>query len=90
MEMQAMNRARFVTASVAAFVAIAVVNFVVHGVVLSGIYQQAASAFRKEADAQRHFWLFSAISSSRSSSRSSTRRATSRTAAGSGRAYGSG
>ncbi len=58
MEMQAMNRARFVTASVAAFVAIAVVNFVVHGVVLSGIYQQAASAFRKEVDAQRLFWLF--------------------------------
>ena len=52
-----MNTRRFVTASVAAFVVIAVVNFVMHGILLSGVYQRAASAFRPEADVQRIFWL---------------------------------
>jgi hypothetical protein len=45
-------------ASVAAFVVIVVVNFVVHGLLLGGPHHRAASAFRQEADAQRLFWLF--------------------------------
>lgn len=53
-----MNTRRFVTASIAAFVVISVVEFVIHGVLLSGIYQRAAAAFRPEAEARRLFWLF--------------------------------
>jgi hypothetical protein len=52
------NTRRFVLASLAAFVAIGVAAFVIHGVLLSGVYQRAASAFRQEADAQGLFWLF--------------------------------
>ncbi len=53
-----MNTRRFVTASIAAFVVIAVVEFVIHGVLLSGMYRQAAAAFRPDADARARFWLF--------------------------------
>ncbi len=53
-----MNTRRFVTTGIAAFVVIAVVEFVIHGVLLSGVYQRTASAFRPEADARRLFWLF--------------------------------
>jgi len=49
---------RYLTASIAAFVVIAVVEFVIHGVLLTGVYRRTASAFRPEADAQRLFWLF--------------------------------
>jgi hypothetical protein len=52
------NTRRFVTASIAAFVVVAVVEFVIHGVLLSGMYRQAASAFRADADARARFWLF--------------------------------
>jgi len=37
---------RYLTASIAAFVVIAVVEFVIHGLLLSGVYQRTASAFR--------------------------------------------
>jgi preprotein translocase subunit SecY len=52
------NTGRFATASIAAFVVIAVVEFIIHGVLLTGIYQQAASVFRQEAEFRRLFWLF--------------------------------
>jgi hypothetical protein len=47
-----------VTASIAAFVVIAVIEFLIHGVLLSGVYQGAASAFRTEPEARGRFWLF--------------------------------
>ena len=53
-----MNVRRFVIASIVAFVVIAVVEFVIHGILLSGVYQRAAGAFRQEPEAQRLFWLF--------------------------------
>ncbi len=53
-----MNTRKFATASIAAFVVISVVAFVIHGVLLSGVYQRAAAAFRPEADARGLFWLF--------------------------------
>jgi hypothetical protein len=52
-----MNARRFVIAGLAAFVVIAVVEFLFHGVLLTGIYRGVAGVFRPEADFQRLFWL---------------------------------
>jgi hypothetical protein len=53
-----MNTRRFVTASIAAFAVISVVEFLFHGVLLTGIYRRVPGVFRPEADFQRLFWLF--------------------------------
>ncbi|OGA22556.1 MAG: hypothetical protein A3I02_15205 [Betaproteobacteria bacterium RIFCSPLOWO2_02_FULL_67_26] len=45
-------------ASVAVFVVMLVLEFVIHGVLLQGIYQQTASVWRTQADMQRLMWIF--------------------------------
>ena len=53
-----MNTKRWLLASVAVFVVILVVEFLVHGVLLQGVYQQTASVWRTQADMQRLMWIF--------------------------------
>ena len=51
-----MNTKRWLLASIAVLVVVAVLEFVIHGVLLSGIYQQTASIWRK--DMQQLMWIF--------------------------------
>lgn len=44
-------------ASVAVFIAFFAVEFVVHGLCLSGIYQETAALWRPEAEMQKMMWL---------------------------------
>jgi len=53
-----MNMKRWLYASAAAFVVLAVLEFVVNGVLLAGIYQQTASVWRPEAEMVALSWLF--------------------------------
>jgi hypothetical protein len=53
-----MNAKQWLLASVAVFVAIAVLEFLIHGVLLADAYQQTASIWRPEAEMQRRLWLF--------------------------------
>jgi hypothetical protein len=53
-----MNTKRWLLASVAVFVVIAVLEFVIHGMLLQGVYKQTASVWRPEAEMQRLFWIF--------------------------------
>ena len=53
-----MNTKRWLWASIAVFVVLAVSDFLIHGVLLSGLYQQTASVWRPPADAQRLTWIF--------------------------------
>jgi len=53
-----MNTKRWLLASVAVFVVILVLEFVIHGVLLQGVYQQTASVWRTQADMQRLMWIF--------------------------------
>lgn len=51
-----MNTKRWLLASVAVLVVIAVLEFVIHGVLLSGVYKQTASIWRP--DMQQVMWIF--------------------------------
>ena len=53
-----MNMKRWLYASAAAFVVLAVLEFVVNGVLLAGIYMQTASVWRPEAEMVSLSWLF--------------------------------
>ena len=53
-----MNTKRWLLASVAVFVVILVLEFLIHGVLLQGMYQQTASVWRTQADMQRLMWIF--------------------------------
>ena len=53
-----MNTKRWLLASVAVFVVIMVLEFVIHGMLLSGIYQQTASVWRTQAEMQSMTWIF--------------------------------
>jgi len=53
-----MNSKRWLLASVAVFVVIMVLEFVIHGVLLQGVYQQTASVWRTQAEMQRLMWIF--------------------------------
>jgi hypothetical protein len=53
-----MNTKRWLLASVAVLVVIAVLEFVIHGVLLSGVYKQTASLWRSEKDMQQVVWIF--------------------------------
>src|SRR5881396_1985607 len=53
-----MNTKRWLLASVAVFVAIVVLEFLIHGVLLSGLYKQTASVWRPEAEMQQMMWIF--------------------------------
>ena len=53
-----MNTKRWLLASVVVFVVILVLEFVIHGVLLQGVYQQTASVWRTQAEMQRLMWIF--------------------------------
>src|SRR2546426_5215828 len=53
-----MNTKRWLLASVAVFVVIGVLEFLVHGVLLSGLYKQTASVWRPEAEMRQMVWIF--------------------------------
>jgi len=53
-----MNTKRWLLASVAVFVVVAALEFLIHGVLLSDLYRQSASIWRSEAEMQRMMWIF--------------------------------
>src|SRR5438876_10969111 len=53
-----MNTKRWLLASVAVFVAIGVLEFLIHGVLLSDLYKQTASVWRPEAEMRQKMWIF--------------------------------
>ena len=53
-----MNTKRWLLASVAVFVVIAVLEFFIHGVLLSDMYRQTASVWRPETEMLRLMWIF--------------------------------
>src|SRR2546428_8742241 len=53
-----MNTKRWLLASVAVFVAIGVLEFLIHGVLLSDLYKQTASVWRPEAQMRQMIWIF--------------------------------
>ncbi|MBI3570646.1 MAG: hypothetical protein HY082_06030 [Gammaproteobacteria bacterium] len=53
-----MNTKRMWYASIAVFVVIFIIEFIVNAVLLDGIYKQTASVWRPEADIQKMMWLF--------------------------------
>jgi hypothetical protein len=53
-----MNTKRWLLASLAVIVVMAALEFLVHGVLLSGLYRQTASLWRPEAEMRRLMWVF--------------------------------
>lgn len=53
-----MNMKRWLLASAAVFVVIAVLEFLIHGVLLADAYKETASVWRPEAAMQKRMWLF--------------------------------
>ena len=53
-----MNTKRWLLASVAVFVVIGALEFLIHGVLLSDVYRQTASVWRPEAEMQKMMWIF--------------------------------
>ena len=53
-----MNTKRWLLASVAVFVVIGVLEFLIHGVLLSDLYRQTASVWRPEAEMRQMMWIF--------------------------------
>ena len=53
-----MNAKRWMWASVAVFAAMAISDFIIHGVLLSDLYRQTASVWRPPLEAQRLVWIF--------------------------------
>ena len=53
-----MNTKRWLLASVAVVVVVGVLEFLIHGVILSDMYKQTASVWRSEAEMQKMMWVF--------------------------------
>ena len=53
-----MNTKRWLLASVAVLVVVAVLEFLIHGVLLSDVYRQTASVWRSQAEMQKMMWIF--------------------------------
>jgi hypothetical protein len=53
-----MNTKRWLLASLAVFVVMLALEFLIHGVLLHGLYLQTASVWRPQADMQRLMWIF--------------------------------
>src|SRR5262245_1355205 len=53
-----MNTKRWLLASVAVLVVMALLEFAIHGVLLHGLYMQTAPVWRAPADIQRLMWIF--------------------------------
>lgn len=52
-----MNLKRWVMASIAAFAVIFVLDMIVHGKILMGLYERTASVWRPQAEASQRCWL---------------------------------
>lgn len=52
-----MNIKRWILASLATVVVILVLEFIIHGIFLSGIYNETASVWRPETEMQSRVWL---------------------------------
>ena len=52
-----MNTKRWLFASLGTFAVIFILEMIIHGILLEGIYKQTASVWRPEADIQRLMWL---------------------------------
>ena len=52
-----MNTQRWLLASVAVFVVMFVFEFITHGILLQGLYQQTASVWRSESEMQGMMWM---------------------------------
>jgi hypothetical protein len=52
-----MNAKRFAMASAAVFVVFAILEGIIHGVLLAGLYQQTASFWRPQDHIQSNMWL---------------------------------
>jgi hypothetical protein len=53
-----MNTKRWLLASLAVLVVIAVLEFVIHGIILSRLYRETASLWRPQQDMRQVVWLF--------------------------------
>jgi hypothetical protein len=53
-----MNTKRWLLASLAVVVVMGVLEFLIHGVLLSDMYRQTASIWRSEAEMQKMMWVF--------------------------------
>ena len=53
-----MNTKRWLLASLAVLVVVAVLEFFIHGVLLSDVYRQTASVWRSDAEMQKLMWIF--------------------------------
>ena len=53
-----MNTKRWLLASVAIVVVIGVLEFLIHGVLLSDMYRQTAAVWRSQAEMQKMMWVF--------------------------------
>jgi hypothetical protein len=53
-----MNTKRWLLASVAVLIAIAVMEFVIHGMLLSDLYRQTPALWRPQAQMQQMAWIF--------------------------------
>jgi hypothetical protein len=52
-----MNTKRFALMSIAVFVVLAVLEGVIHGALLAGLYQQTASVWRPQSEIRGNMWL---------------------------------
>ena len=52
-----MNNKRWLQASVAVAVVMFILEFIIHGIMLQGIYHQTASVWRPEAEFQKMMWM---------------------------------
>jgi hypothetical protein len=52
-----MNTKRWVLASLATVVVIMVFEFIIHGILLSGIYTETATVWRTQSDMQSRMWM---------------------------------
>ena len=53
-----MNTKKWLLASLAVLVVIGVLEFLIHGVLLSDVYKQTASVWRPEKEMQQMMWMF--------------------------------
>ena len=53
-----MNTKRWLLASLAVLVVVAVLEFLIHGLLLSDVYRQTASVWRSGAEMQKLMWIF--------------------------------
>ena len=50
-------RKKFYFAAIIVFVAVSIMNFLLHGLILSGLYNQSASIWRPQAEMMKMMWI---------------------------------